>query len=572
MVSKGSLVAVLGASGAGKSSFLDVLAGRKPSSSISGQVQINGRTDIPIKHASRYCTQEEALFGNLTVHQTLMYAAHFNLPKSTSLVEKNRIVDELLEEFGLQDVKDTIIGTPLLKGCSGGQVRRVSVASQIIGLKGGILFLDEPTSGLDSVAANAVINSVRQLAVKDNATVIATIHQPSTETFELFTHILILGQGSTVFFGPRDEAIQYFESIGHPIPIRSNPSDIYLQLTNVDFASNATDGKQKVLDLVNSFAKSDINENMIKDIDTLIANPLPYSKKDVGYTNGFFYQTSVLMSRAFLNAAKNPLSYWVRVAMYVGLAILMGTTWLQMGLDQKTIADRFAGLFFSVAFLSFMAVAGIPAFLEERHVFIRETANGLYGIESYVISNFLISLPFIGIITLSFSSIAYFLIGFQSSIDHFFVFVGYLFLSLIIAEAQTVFISVAIPIFVAALAITAFTNGLWMVVQGFFVQKSNLPKFWYYTFHQVDFQKYAFELLLKNEFMGLILTCDSVDDMCGCMFPRNDTSKCELTGEDVLKHFDYDSINIGNWILIMTAILVFFKLSTYLILKLQNRQ
>jgi ABC-type multidrug transport system ATPase subunit len=139
----GTVTAVLGASGAGKSSFLDALAGRVPSSLLSGQVAINGSTDIPIRHASRYCTQEEALFTTLTVYETLMYAAHFNLPSSTPLSVKKNVVDKLLLEFGLDRNKDTIIGGPLMKGCSGGQIRRVSVASQVVGLKSGILFLGE---------------------------------------------------------------------------------------------------------------------------------------------------------------------------------------------------------------------------------------------------------------------------------------------------------------------------------------------------------------------------------------------------------------------------------------------
>lgn len=89
IVKPGSVVAVIGPSGAGKSSFLDALAGRKPGNEISGKIAINGRTNIPIKHVSRYCVQEEALFGNLTVFETLMYAADFNLSKSTPSREKS---------------------------------------------------------------------------------------------------------------------------------------------------------------------------------------------------------------------------------------------------------------------------------------------------------------------------------------------------------------------------------------------------------------------------------------------------------------------------------------------------
>jgi ABC-type multidrug transport system ATPase subunit len=367
----GDLCAVIGASGAGKSTFLDVIAGRKSSMQMSGNVYVNGRSDAKIKQVSKYCTQEDALFGSLTVLETLKYAAEFNLPQSTSKKEKERIVDELMVEFGLKDVENTIIGTPLIKGCSGGQVRRVSVASQLIGMNGGLLFLDEPTSGLDSVAAFSVVEAVKRLAENKKCTVMATIHQPSTETFEMFTHLLIIAKGQTVYFGERDAAIQHFADLGHPIPNHANPSDVYLRLTNTDFLEDKVSGNERVLELVQGFKNSPKAQEIQSEIDA--------SKKlkdqveaQYGYTNSFLHQTATLISRAFVNAAKNPLSYWVRVAMYTALAVLMGTTWLRLGADQQDAVNRIVAIYFSVAFLSFMAVAGIPAFLEERHVFLRE--------------------------------------------------------------------------------------------------------------------------------------------------------------------------------------------------------
>jgi ABC-type multidrug transport system ATPase subunit len=456
----GMMIAVLGASGAGKSTFLDVLAGRKLSKNVEGSVLINGRNDIPLKHVSRYCTQDDALFGNLTVYETLDYAAKFNLPSTTSAMHRHEVVMDLIKEMGLEDQKDTRIGTPLLKGCSGGQVRRVSVASQCIGFENGILFLDEPTSGLDSVAAFSVMEAMKRLAMHKNCGIVATIHQPSSETFGLFTHILVLANGSPVFFGEREQAISYFEEIGQPVPQHSNPSDFYLHITNMDFKEDKATGRKEVDELIRKFATSSHAEAIKSKIqDVMNSRSGDTSKVNVGYTNSFVHQTTTLMHRAFKNSYKNPLSYWIRVAMYVGLAILMGTTWWQLGDNQTKVQDRFGALFFSIAFLSFMSVAGIPAFLEERLVFLRETANGLYGVESYVLSNTLISIPFIFIITISFTLVSYFMMGLQNTASAFFGFVGYLFVALMIAEAQVVFVSVAIPIFVAALAIGAFSNG-----------------------------------------------------------------------------------------------------------------
>jgi hypothetical protein len=263
-------------------------------------------------------------------------------------------------------------------------------------MKGGLLFLDEPTSGLDSVAAYSVIESVKRLAESKNCTVMATIHQPSTETFNMFSHVLIMAKGQTVFFGDREDAISYFEGIGRPIPTHSNPSDIYLQMTNTDFLVDKAAGEKRVVDLIEAFACSE-NATQIGQAITASEAAKTEVISSYGYSNSFVHQTSILMNRAFLNAAKNPLSYWVRVIMYVGLAFLMGTTWLRLGFEQSNVTNRMVSMYFSVAFLAFMSVAGIPAFLEERLVFMRERSNGLYGIESYLLSNFLVSIPFMAI-------------------------------------------------------------------------------------------------------------------------------------------------------------------------------
>jgi ABC-type multidrug transport system ATPase subunit len=277
-------------------------------------------------------TQEDALFGNLTVYETLLYAARFQLPSSTTRAEMDIIINDLMKEFGLEHVRDTIIGTPLRKGCSGGQVRRVSVASQLIGSKSGILFLDEPTSGLDSLSAYTIIKLIRDKTIRQQSTVLATIHQPSSETFDLFSHLLILGAGSTVFFGTREEAIVHFQKIERPIPSYANPSDVYLQMTNVDFEDDREIGIMKVKGLIEAYKESSFGiecQNHINDINS-DSKKDPNGKKGT-YENGFWHQTGTLMDRAFLNAVKNPLSYWVRVAMYVCLAILIGTTWWMMG-------------------------------------------------------------------------------------------------------------------------------------------------------------------------------------------------------------------------------------------------
>lgn len=125
-------------------------------------------------------------------------------------------ISHLLSAFGLQNQADALIGTPIRKGVSGGQKRRVSVASQLI-TSPKILFLDEPTSGLDSAASFEVMNFVRDVAKRYNVLVIASIHQPSTTTFELFDKLMLLSKGKVVFSGPLKNVKGYFGGLGYEV-------------------------------------------------------------------------------------------------------------------------------------------------------------------------------------------------------------------------------------------------------------------------------------------------------------------------------------------------------------------
>jgi ABC-type multidrug transport system permease subunit len=138
--------------------------------------------------------------------------------------------------------------------------------------------------------------------------------------------------------------------------------------------------------------------------------------------------------------------------------------------------------------MSFMAVAYVPAFLEDRAVYVKEKANGLYGATAFMISNFIIGLPYLFLIAVTFSTISYWLIGLQPTGQAFLTWIMWLFLDLVAAESLVVLVSSLIPIFVASLTITAFMNGLWMSVGGFLVAPTILNPFWKYAFHYIDYQ------------------------------------------------------------------------------------
>lgn len=152
-----------------------------------------------------YVTQDDILMTTLTVREAVYYSAQLQLPDSMSKSEKKERAEATIQEMGLQDSINTRIGGCNVKGLSGGQKRRVSICIEIL-TRPKLLFLDEPTSGLDSAAAYHVMNRIIKLALQDRRTIIASIHQPSSEVFELFHNLCLLSAGRTVYFGSTSAA------------------------------------------------------------------------------------------------------------------------------------------------------------------------------------------------------------------------------------------------------------------------------------------------------------------------------------------------------------------------------
>lgn len=350
LVRPGQMLALMGPSGSGKTTLLNTLAQRQ--SPTHGKVLING-AECPLathRAVSAFVEQEDTLIGSLTVEEALTFAAKLSLarwvprtarltmctdsPTSTiSKTEAHRRVSDLIASFGLIDQRRTLIGTPIQKGISGGQKRRVSVATQLItGPR--VLYLDEPTSGLDSTASYEVMSFILDIAKRNNLIVIASIHQPSTKTLELFTKVCLMSKGKTCFYGAVSEVDQYFRGLGMEIPPLTNPSEHMLDLTNVDFGHN--EEAQTRLDIIfEGWKNSERPHDLGNKIKGLLNHEVPVA--GIGQRPSIFSQVFTLLHRAFIKSYRDLVCYWVRVAMYMGLAIMMGTVWLRLSATQAHI-------------------------------------------------------------------------------------------------------------------------------------------------------------------------------------------------------------------------------------------
>ncbi|KAA8913437.1 hypothetical protein TRICI_003197 [Trichomonascus ciferrii] len=567
-VREGELLALMGPSGCGKTTLLNFLAGRgTPKKSTStGEVMLNDRhvTTGMLRQLSSYVEQEDSLIGSLTVRETIDYAAKFQgLAKSQRL----DLVTSLIKKLGLEDQANTLIGTPVSKGISGGQKRRVSVASQLI-TQPKVLFLDEPTSGLDSKASLEVIARIKEIAREHRMIVIASIHQPSSTTFNLFDRVMFLAKGKTVYTGPTEQVVPYFASINRPIALHVNPAEFILDLINTDFGQDSDDG---IIDeLQGVYQKSDMHDHLLSVIDSIKSTEFHMDQTTESTRKpNVISQTFILLQRLFVKSRRDLLAYYIRVAMYLGLAIMMGTVWLRLSSSQDSIIPFQNAIFFSGAFMSFMAVAYIPSYLEDLSSYKKEQMNGLYGPTAFVFSNFMVGAPFLFFLALLFSIPGYFLVNFRESASGFFTFVMWLFLDLLAAESLVVLLSSIFPIFVVALALTASANGLWMCVNGFLVNEKILNVFWYYTFYWINYQRYVYQGMIFNEMKTRVYDCGP---SCECMYQSELADQCKIAGEAVLKSVGYGRDQTGMWVGILIAIIFAYRLLAWSWLQYKSRK
>lgn len=227
----GELLAIMGSSGAGKTTLLNALAYRSTRgvqvSSYSVRL-LNGQRVGSKEMQARcaYVQQDDLFIGSLTVREHLMFQAMVRMPPDISTRQRRRRVDQVILELSLRKCQDTLIGVPgRLKGLSGGERKRLAFASEAL-TDPPLMICDEPTSGLDSFMALSVVQVLKNLAERGK-TVLLTIHQPSSEIFQMFDKILLMAQGRVSFLGTPSEAADFFssyvlQSLAHSSEQRTN--------------------------------------------------------------------------------------------------------------------------------------------------------------------------------------------------------------------------------------------------------------------------------------------------------------------------------------------------------------
>ncbi|KAI8542644.1 hypothetical protein RHMOL_Rhmol08G0153900 [Rhododendron molle] len=611
----GSFTALMGPSGSGKSTLLDALSSRLAANAfLSGTILLNGRKTKLSFGTAAYVTQDDNLIGTLTVRETIWYSAQLRLPDKLSRSDKRALVESTIMEMGLQDCADTVIGNWHLRGISGGEKRRVSIALEIL-MRPRLLFLDEPTSGLDSASAFFVTQTLRGLS-RDGRTVIASIHQPSSDVFELFDRLYLLSGGKTVYFGQASEAyearllsfinnatqknirikcqqpfnkymtaittlcyMQFFAQAGFPCPPLRNPSDHFLRCINSDF------DKVKVTLKGSMKLRFELSDDPLEKITTAEAirtltdfyrtSQYCYSAKEKvneisevkgtvldsgGSQASFLMQAFTLTKRSFINMSRDFGYYWLRLVIYVVVTICIGTIYLDVGTSYNSILARGACASFVFGFVTFMSIGGFPSFVEDMKVFQRERLNGHYGVTAFVISNTISAMPFLIMITFISGTICYFMVRLHPGFEHYLFFVLCLYASVTVVESLMMAIASIVPNFLMGIIIGAGIQGIFMLVSGYFRLPNDIPKpVWRYPMSYISFHFWALQGQYQNDLKGLF-------------FDNEPPSPIKIPGEYILENVFQIDVNRSKWIdlSVIFSMIVIYRIIFFIVIKISE--
>ncbi|KAE8976433.1 ABC transporter G family member 37 [Phytophthora rubi] len=428
----GRMVALMGATGAGKTTLMDVIAGRKTGGRIVGDIIVNGELKNPANFSriTAYCEQMDIHSEAATIYEALVFSANLRLPPNFTLEQRMNLVHETLDLLELTSISGAMVGSLSVE-----QKKRVTIGVEVVS-NPSILFLDEPTSGLDARSALIVMRGVQSIA-RTGRTVLCTIHQPSISIFELFDGLLLLQKGGyTAYFGDLGvdsvKMLEYFASIPGTMEIRPqyNPATYMLEVIG---AGIGRDVKDYSVEYKNSELYQSNRERTLKLAEVsdkfVRHSTLNYKPIATGFTN----QLGQLAKKQQLTYWRNPQYNFMRMFLFPLFAIIFGTTFYQLSAASVKKINSHIGLIYNS--MDFIGVINLMTVLEvtcaERAVFYRERMSNYYGPLPYSLSLFFAEIPYLIVVIILFVTIEYWLVGWSDNGGDFvfFMFVFYLYTS-----------------------------------------------------------------------------------------------------------------------------------------------
>ncbi|KAK6265196.1 hypothetical protein QUC31_016033 [Theobroma cacao] len=486
----GVLTALMGVSGAGKTTLMDVLSGRKTGGIIEGEIRIGGYLKVQDTFArvSGYCEQNDIHSPQITVEESLVYSAWLRLPSQIDSKTKAEFVNKVIETIELDGIRDSLVGIPGVNGLSTEQRKRLTIAVELVA-NPSIIFMDEPTSGLDARAAAVVMRAAKNV-VETGRTVVCTIHQPSIDIFEEFDELILMKTGGRIIYsGPlghnSSKVIEYFQNIpGVPKIIDNyNPATWMLEVTS----KSAEAGMG--IDFAQIYEGSTLyKEN--KELVKQLSSSTPGSK-DLHFPTRFpqngWEQFKACLWKQCLSYWRSPSYNLTRIIFISASSLLFGVLFWQRGKKINNQQDLFNVVGSMYAVIIFFGINNcstvLPYIATERTVFYREKFAGMYSSWAYSFAQVLVEIPFLFILAVIYVIITYPMIGYYLSAYKIFWSFYSMFCSLLYFNYLGMLLVSLTPNVQVASILSSSAYTMLNLFSGFIIPRPQIPKWWLWLYY-----------------------------------------------------------------------------------------
>ncbi|KAF2279999.1 uncharacterized protein EI97DRAFT_369894 [Westerdykella ornata] len=603
----GEMVLVLGRPGSGCTTFLKVISNQRYGyTKVDGEV-LYGPFDSDYfekryRGEAVYCEEEENHHPTLTVGQTLDFALETKVPgkrpAGLSRTEfKEKVIDLMLKMFNIEHTKNTIVGNPFIRGISGGERKRVSIAETMI-TGASVISWDNSTRGLDASTAVDYARSLRILTNIYKTTTFVSLYQASENIYDVFDKVLVIDSGRQVYFGPAKEARAYFEGLGFLEKPRQTTPD-YLTGCTDPFERDYQPGRSAdnvpstPEALAEAFNKSQIaarNEvemaeyrqhiaeakHLHDDFVIAVKERKRHAPAKSVYSIPFYLQVWALAKRQFLLKWQDKFSLVVSWITSIVIAIVIGTVWLDLPATSDGAFTRGGVLFIALLFNAFQAFSELASTMMGRPIVNKHRAFTFHRPSALWIAQIGVDLLFASAQILVFSIIVYFMTHLVRDAGAFFTFVlmiitGYLAMTLFFRT-----VGCLCPDFDVAIRLAATIITLFVLTSGYLIQWQS-EQVWLRWIFYINALGLGFASLMMNEFKRLDMTCagrslipfgPGYDDLNHqvCTLPGSHAGTSKVSGTDYVRlAFSYNPRDLWrNWGIMIVLIVAFLLANAFL--------